>query len=995
MRHGSTSVQDQRDSTPATAQRTDVATSIEGPPVGACKPVRALCKRCVIHVGDFFNRFHRISGTYYLPVLLGSWTSKLRPSSEVPHRAAVGTELEGCTIEPHRCPGCPVLLGFRVLQAPKHKAHFQNREFFKLSRILLQYKVNPDTGATVLVEPYVNPDETPPSTQSPQEDPPAIAAAPSGEPDVIMEAQAQPHPDMHSRHSTRTLPSPASAGLPPNGLQRSASGNSGLPASPAHRHEHYAQAPTRESSATLASHTRELPPINHPPPMSHGAYSYPRSPHESHLEAVERMQKQIPTISGSQMQEREMGALRTMAEHNSSDLRQLEEAFQLLRREVQACNDNIHALHQRLTTLETRPPPSAVPPAFGEGSALEMMNERIHHVSQKVVEVDTLKATILILKDQVRRLEEERIPRHDSHAATALVHPSYSMSQPPVHIEQIHRPSYYPSPSGQVLAEPERHDRAASVQAPPSAWTSVNAGGKRSYTNGGESPHTLARRSVSPKRPKLAPSGQPVDDQPLYEVLPSNASRVSTHVLAPVSTPPVYTAPPQQQPREAAPDTPTPTSHPPSYPQVFSQFPVQETPSPDIWRQKTQPPVQPAPRTRGRPRGPNSRGGRRNKPLISQDFVMVETPIGTEHWTTTVSNPDLFHPETPRSQTTARRGSGSSAMRSAGRDSSVHRPVLGMQGVSPGGGVLVTQDPYAHTKKTRTKPIRNADGVLIRKDGQPDKRSQSSAANLKRVHARKEEQRMSGAGSGQNTPVEREGSGLRYELGRGAGSGESSPEGLDDITRKRHDQVIGMMFPNGIESARRETDYARVFEDDGEHVAVPRGHGHHAGHGEGKKGRKEVVVKREDGETEGDEGYRGGQSGAPSASATPKTRSPGVRGDEDIRMTGVQQPADAENGINLDGSGRDHHMAPAGNKATTATVDRTDVEMHDYTTHTANNHTAPADAKAVSAVPAPSDSVPRQLESSSQLPPSAQPPSSSTAHASDPHVATDSKPAAV
>lgn len=47
------------------------------------------------------------------------------------------------------------------------------------------------------------------------------------------------------------------------------------------------------------------------------------------------------------------------------------------------------------------------------------------------------------------------------------------------------------------------------------------------------------------------------------------------------------------------------------------------------------------------------------------------------------------------------------------------------------------------TKKTRTKPIRNADGVLIRKDGRPDMRSVSSAMNLKKVHAKKEAERQS------------------------------------------------------------------------------------------------------------------------------------------------------------------------------------------------------------------------------------------------------------
>lgn len=60
------------------------------------------------------------------------------------------------------------------------------------------------------------------------------------------------------------------------------------------------------------------------------------------------------------------------------------------------------------------------------------------------------------------------------------------------------------------------------------------------------------------------------------------------------------------------------------------------------------------------------------------------------------------------------------------------------------------QDPYAASadgaqsssgKKTRTKPIRNAEGILIRKDGRPDMRSVSSANNLRKVHAKKEAER--------------------------------------------------------------------------------------------------------------------------------------------------------------------------------------------------------------------------------------------------------------
>ena len=87
-----------------------------------------------------------------------------------------------------------------------------------------------------------------------------------------------------------------------------------------------------------------------------------------------------------------------------------------------------------------------------------------------------------------------------------------------------------------------------------------------------------------------------------------------------------------------------------------------------------------------------------------------------------------YHPVTPAS--VGRPGRGSIIRRGGG-------------GVGSSSGAMMVGfgqrgDPFAHTKKTRTKPIRNSDGVLIRKDGQPDMRSHSSAANLRKVHLRKD-----------------------------------------------------------------------------------------------------------------------------------------------------------------------------------------------------------------------------------------------------------------
>lgn len=70
---------------------------------------------------------------------------------------------------------------------------------------------------------------------------------------------------------------------------------------------------------------------------------------------------------------------------------------------------------------------------------------------------------------------------------------------------------------------------------------------------------------------------------------------------------------------------------------------------------------------------------------------------------------------------------------------------------------LSSKDPYAHTKKTRQKPIRNSDGILIRKDGRPDMRSQSSAANLRKVHARKEGYREGGTHEDSPESIHRDG----------------------------------------------------------------------------------------------------------------------------------------------------------------------------------------------------------------------------------------------
>lgn len=131
------------------------------------------------------------------------------------------------------------------------------------------------------------------------------------------------------------------------------------------------------------------------------------------------------------------------------------------------------------------------------------------------------------------------------------------------------------------------------------------------------------------------------------------------------------------------------------------------------------------------------------------------------------------------------------------------------------------QDPFqlesGSNKKSRTKPIRNSEGVLIRKDGRPDMRSVSSANNLRKVHAKKEAERAetegrtptSAAGDESHSPEERshvhgvsEGTPASvHENQDHRNDAEGGPMRIDSQGRTR--DLMNSIFPQGYDGTGR------------------------------------------------------------------------------------------------------------------------------------------------------------------------------------------------
>lgn len=451
----------------------------------------------------------------------------------------------------------------------------------------------------------------------------------------------------------------------------------------------------------------------------------------------------------------------------------------------------------------------------------------------------------------------EHRPSSDQHApAESRILPSFRSIDPATSSVSSWRPagSFTPAPptsappSGVAIA-PTPQPEAPVV----SGWAAVNANAapKRNTPGEGHASAFESSQRGSPKRQRLAPLMPRVN----YNEQSSNgASSPHQHSGAtPDSLPPVPSLANSRNPSNESRGSLPPPANPLRF--VLS---TQDAPSEDSWRPESQRVASEAARGGG-PRGGSPPHGGRGGAGAARGRGHGHNSGGPDEYGT----PEWERPEWTGSQIQpngyCQPGAIPSAQDLANRGNLVCRSggVVGGPSDRPPMPSISTPDmhvapqsgmyPDPHfmstttssdsavptisnssgqpTKKTRTKPIRNADGVLIRKDGRPDMRSVSSAMNLKKVHAKKEAERQSKETSVDDnnrsgmlgTPGSNSERGAgsprlpsaRYET---AGEEESDSEGEEDeegnvstttadgaSTQDKHAANMRKIFPYGID----------------------------------------------------------------------------------------------------------------------------------------------------------------------------------------------------
>lgn len=503
------------------------------------------------------------------------------------------------------------------------------------------------------------------------------------------------------------------------------------------------------------------------------------------------------------------------------------EALRHEQRNIYAVVDEVrHELRARGSAPEHHHPDTSEP--------LDILTQEVQHISAKTNEIHGLKMQLDILRSQVRRLEQVRHGSPGANGAPAsepLSHeqashaPAGFATNTPSAPEQ--RPLLYQTPienrlPAPIAANPELPDprvqpesrtlpgiRSIDPNTPLSSWRPAGAiAPPPSMPMVGSSPqieapapgsgwaavntNTAPKRLISepsfesttpgsPKRQRLAPLMPRTFDQQS----PAQGSS-PYHSVSGDSLPTVPTLQSTQNPSNESTGSVPPQPNPLRFVQFASGL---ESTSEESWRQG---PGSAIDRTRGSPRrgrGGRSRGGRRSGG--------AEGDRATPEWEARPDNVQILNP--PEGH-----GGPVQASEQSGETTAGMYPDPHFMPITTTADVASSNHP---TKKTRTKPVRNADGVLIRKDGRPDMRSVSSAMNLKKVHAKKEAERAhnkeNSAASEDTKDKTTPYSASEHDAGETSAASPSvdghATDGENSIL-DRHQETMRKVFPHGIDN---------------------------------------------------------------------------------------------------------------------------------------------------------------------------------------------------
>ncbi|KAI4727839.1 hypothetical protein E4T49_04417 [Aureobasidium sp. EXF-10728] len=525
------------------------------------------------------------------------------------------------------------------------------------------------------------------------------------------------------------------------------------------------------------------------------------------------------------------------------------EALRHEQRNIYAVVDEVrHELRARGSAPEHQHP---------DTSEVDILTQEVQNISAKANEIAGLKMQLDILRSQVRRLE-----RHGSPGASgatpseSLGHEQVSHAPPvvagfatntPSAPEQ--RPMLYQTPMENRLpapmaVNPELPDprvqsesrtlpgiRSIDPNTPLSSWRPAGAGATAPPAPMvGSSPqieapapgsgwaavntNTAPKRLISepsfestapgsPKRQRLAPLMPRTFDQQS----PAQGSS-PYHSVSGESLPTVPTLQSTQNPSNESTGSVPPQPNPLRFVQFASGV---ESASEESWRQG---PGSMMDRTRDSPRrgrGGRSRGGRKSGG--------PEGDRATPEWESRPDSVQILNP--PEGHGGPVQASEQPSETTAGMYPDPH-----FMPITTTADVASSNHP---TKKTRTKPVRNADGVLIRKDGRPDMRSVSSAMNLKKVHAKKEAERANNKENSAASEDTKDKSTPYSASEHDAGETSAASPSLDGHATdgetsilERHQETMRKVFPHGIDNPSVQSMAQQFFPKPDETRAAPQ-----------------------------------------------------------------------------------------------------------------------------------------------------------------------------